>query len=245
MADQAPIKPTEGPSNEIARLIESSIQSNNEKLFQSITETFNKSVEQIKRAQAEANEVQTREIKKIKLTDPKIFKRKGNELQYKFSSKLEDVLTDAKDSISAKNPSKALESLDEGISFIKDRQKLILLADKSEYGWKTAAEYEQHELATDEADAKRIRRAEERAEKVTKSEIAKKKSKKQSVFSRFKFQGVAQPGPSGLQNAVAAASFQQSSKRSGSCFACGRFGHWRANCPLVASVNHPPSQGKK
>ena len=87
MEDQGPSEPTERPSNEIARLIESSIQSNNEKLFQSITATFNKSVEQIKRAQAEANEVQTREIKKIKLTDPKI-KGKGNEVQYKFNSKL-------------------------------------------------------------------------------------------------------------------------------------------------------------
>ena len=43
--------------------------------------------------------------------------------------------------------------------------KLILLVNKSEFGWKTVDEYTQHELAEDEQDAKKIRHAEERAEK--------------------------------------------------------------------------------
>jgi len=51
---------------------------------------------------------------------------------------------------------------------LTERQKLILLADKSEFGWKTVEKYSQHELADDEADGKKIRRAEERAEKALK-----------------------------------------------------------------------------
>ena len=35
--------------------------------------------------------------------------------------------------------------------------KLILLADKSEFDWKTVEEYTQHELAEDEQYAKKIR----------------------------------------------------------------------------------------
>ena len=60
---------------------------------------------------------------------------------------------------------KVKASLLEGTSLLSERQKLILLADKSEFGWKTVEEYTQHELADSEADGKKIRRAEERAEK--------------------------------------------------------------------------------
>ncbi|CAH3184254.1 unnamed protein product [Porites lobata] len=76
---------------------------------------------------------------------------------------------------------KAKESLTEGTSLLTERQKLILLADKSEFGWKTVQEYTQHELAEDDQDGKKIRRAEERAEKSLKS-VAAKRSKKQGGF---------------------------------------------------------------
>ena len=42
---------------------------------------------------------------------------------------------------------KVKASLLEGTSLLFERQKLILLADKSEFGWKTVEEYTQHELA--------------------------------------------------------------------------------------------------
>ena len=44
-----------------------------------------------------------------------------------------------------------------------ERQKLILLADKSEFGWATVEEYKQHNLADDSEDEKRIHSAERRA----------------------------------------------------------------------------------
>lgn len=60
---------------------------------------------------------------------------------------------------------KAEASLAEGTSMLSEQQKLILLADKSEFGWKTVEEYVQHKLADAKEDAKWIRRAEDRAEK--------------------------------------------------------------------------------
>ena len=60
---------------------------------------------------------------------------------------------------------KAKKALAQGTRLLDERQKLILLADKLEFGWKTVEEYTQHELAEDEQDAKKIRHAEERAEK--------------------------------------------------------------------------------
>ena len=54
---------------------------------------------------------------------------------------------------------KVKASLSEGRSLLSRRQKPILLADKSEFGWKTIEEYTQHEIADSEAESKKIRRA--------------------------------------------------------------------------------------
>ena len=51
-----------------------------------------------------------------------------------------------------------IAKLDEGIDLIDQRQKLILIADRSEYGWKTVGEYLDNELAYDEQDAKKMKK---------------------------------------------------------------------------------------
>ena len=71
---------------------------------------------------------------------------------------------------------------------VTEKQKLILLADKSEFGWKTVQEYTQHELADSEADGKKIRRAEERAEKAFKSAAAKKSAKRRPFLRSYRSQ---------------------------------------------------------
>ena len=60
------------------------------------------------------------------------------------------------------------EALDSGIALLQERQKLILLADKSLFGWKTVLEYKHHDLADDEEDEKKIHRAEPRAARAVK-----------------------------------------------------------------------------
>ena len=107
-----------------------------------------------------------REIKKLRREEPRSFKHKGNEIQYKFNLKLQDTLDDVKSYLESKAVDKAKSSLSDGTSMLPERQKLILLADKSELGWKTVEQYTQHELADNKEDGIKIRRAEERAEKV-------------------------------------------------------------------------------
>ena len=71
-------------------------------------------------------------------------------------------------SLEHKDLPKTKEHLEKGLSLLKERQKLILLADKSPYGWKTVLEYKHHDLAEDDEDEKRIYRAEARAARSSK-----------------------------------------------------------------------------
>ena len=59
----------------------------------------------------------------------------------------------------------ALRKIDEDMNIIKDRQKLILMADSFETGWAAVKEYTRNELAEDSEDEKRMLRATARDEK--------------------------------------------------------------------------------
>ena len=48
---------------------------------------------------------------------------------------------------------------------LRERQKLIKIADRSDQGWKTADEYEKDPVAIYSDDEKRIKKAESAAEK--------------------------------------------------------------------------------
>ena len=50
---------------------------------------------------------------------------------------------------------RAKEALKEGEKLLTARQKLIRIADRSEYGWSTVAEYEEDELADGSDDGKK------------------------------------------------------------------------------------------
>ena len=103
-------------STEVQELINTSLAENNKALLAQISKLV-------------------REIKKLRREEPKSFKRKGNEIQYKFNSKLQDSLDEATSHLETGNAvEKAKASLSEGTSMLNERQKLILLADKSEFG---------------------------------------------------------------------------------------------------------------
>ena len=96
-----------------------------------------------------------------------VFKKKGNEQQFNFNRKV------------LKRSSVAVKALDSGhwqafghwqgegrvkkiISLLNFRQKIVKVADKSEFGLATVQEYECNDLAEDEADASKIKKAEGR-----------------------------------------------------------------------------------
>ena len=95
--------------------------------------------------------------------DTHVFKKKGNEQQFNFNRKVIKRSSAAVTALESENAGKAKEELNEGISLLNNRRKIIKLADKSEFGWATVQEYVCDDLADDEADASKIKKAEKRA----------------------------------------------------------------------------------
>lgn len=102
-----------------------------------------------------------------------VFKRKGNEEQFKVITKIankmkEAILTETQDN--NENTSGAMRNISEGLEILTHRQKLVKLADQSENGRRTVIEYETHSLADDLEDEKRIIRAENKASRKMKND---------------------------------------------------------------------------
>ena len=111
-----------------------------------------------------------------------------------------------------------------------------MLADKSEFGWKTLEEYSQYELAENEDNGMKIRRSEERAETVLKSASARKTIRQvSSVFSSSipRFTPPSHRASSGFisrrgqldRQYFLSCSFLNRPSRPENCFAWGKFGH--------------------
>ena len=112
-----------------------------------------------------------------------VFKKKGNEQQFNFNHKVIKRSSAAVNALESGNVGKAKEELNEGISLLNNRQKIVQLADKSEFGWATVQEYYVcDDLADDEADASKIKRAEKRAAARLKT-LQEKKKKPGTKFS--------------------------------------------------------------
>ena len=140
-------------------------------------------------------EAASKAVKKSKAAEkPFIFKKKGNEAQAKFNAQVEDAVEEAigeLDGIS--HPSKPVERakavLEEGRKLLTERQKLIKIADRSEFGWSVVAEYTADELADNSDDEKRI----EKAEKTAERKAAKRKRATSGRVSESPLQSVLQP----------------------------------------------------
>ena len=63
-----------------------------------------------------------------------VFKKKGNEQQFNFNRMMIRTSSAAVKALESGNIGKAKEELNEGISLLINRQKIIKLADKSEFG---------------------------------------------------------------------------------------------------------------
>ena len=68
---------------------------------------------------------------------PAIFKKKGNEQQFKFKEKVITCHKQASKALELNNAARAKVLLEQGIVLLDNRQKLIKIADKSEFGWST------------------------------------------------------------------------------------------------------------
>ena len=79
-------------TKEVQDFISNSLAENNRALLTQICKLVSDSAENLKRANGEAADEQLRQVKKLRREEPRSFKRKGNEIQYKFNLKLQDSL---------------------------------------------------------------------------------------------------------------------------------------------------------
>ncbi len=231
------------------------LQKQQESMLEKLSAVMDTKVGQMKRELEEvankAHDSQMTELKRMKFSEPLSFKKKGHEVQYKHNERVKLCITEAEDAIKDKKVDTCLQKLSESKEQIESRQKLILLADKSEYGWKTVSEYLDNELADDEEDAKEIKKAEKEAQrKLNKTRNAKKtRTSSRGGFS-WSQQGSSnggrtwvspylgphqQPAPSTYPNNHLYSSTV--GKKPGVCFSCGKAGHRSRECPLTTGLS--------
>ena len=122
-----------------------------------------------------------------------VFKNKGNEQQFNFNRKVIRTSTAVVKALESGNIGKAKEELNEGISLLTNRQKIIKLADKSEFGWATVQEHVCDDLVDDEADVSKIKKAEKRAAVKFKS-LQEKKRRTTPNFRLLRLRQAMLPG---------------------------------------------------
>ena len=190
-------------------------------------------------------------VKRFKsaVTPTQKFKKRSNEKQFEVNTQVLDHVQSASSLLQSTPPQveKTLKELKEGEKKLANRNKLILIADSAEDGWEVVNEYERRDLADDSDDDKRIRQAETRAyQKRRRAHSQKKtgfvsKTSPYSASSSVPFNSPAvvhSPGPLLQIPAFSATAAQNNSSGiwprtspalRGSCFACGKFGHFRSH----------------
>ena len=109
------------------------IKANNDQLIASFKELLKDTAGQIKRANDTSAELPMKEIKEFKFQEPLKFKRRANEDQYKFNLKLAETFDSAKSAAEKTNLENVKSDLEECEKLLVERQKRILLAEKSKY----------------------------------------------------------------------------------------------------------------
>ena len=197
-------------------------------------------------------EAAAKAIQRSRHEKPYTFRKKGHEEQYRFNSRLAETISEGQTELASAGTStgtaveRAQKALEKGLELIRERQKLIRIADRSDLGWGVVAEYTADELAEDSEDEKRLEKAEKAAERK-----ALKRKRTKMVPSRPR-PSAANPGRSigagggvgagtaqpvvQMQRRTAATLGQQPTRPLGPCFACGEMGHLRHRCPHTAAA---------
>ena len=123
------------------------------------------------------------------MTDVYKFKKRGNEEQFKHNHKVFTKIREAgavidTDNLNQDNINNAKRKIAEGLDLIKNRQKLIKLADSSDAGWRVVDEYVSNPLAEDSDDEKKIYKTQSWAESKLRNEKLKKKMNKDQYYTK-------------------------------------------------------------
>ena len=214
-------------AEDVQRQINQTIQeSNNEILsqFSSILDsrlsTVQQNINETQKVIAERQEAKFEQV----FSDGYKFKKRGNEEQHKHNVKVMAKLKEANEELEENRIQGVRQKISEGYELIKQRQKLIKLADSSVAGWRAVDEYVKNPIASDSEDEKRISKAQTRAERKVKDERLRR---------RRDLREKSRPYPS-INNTSSEANTSTTTTagvwRSGQCYKCHRRGHWRKDC---------------
>lgn len=177
-------------------------------------------------SQKALSEVQVAKIELIS-TDTYKFNKKGNEEQFKINGKIGQKIKEAGVAVKENANEHALEKIEEGMAMLERRQKLIKLADSSELGWRTVSEYETNAIADNSDDEKKMWKAESRAQR--KFKLTRRTTYRSRRMHPY-IPEVQQTMANSSDNTRTPRAQQTISRRPGTCFQCGKPGHWRYEC---------------
>ena len=132
---------------------------------------------------------------------------------------------------------KATNALLEGNEILLERNKHLIIADKSEGGWATVEEYVQRDIADDSDDDRRLRKAESAVMKKRELKLKKKAFKpwKQNNYS-FRGPTTTENKPSGGAPTYTPYNSQFRRERR-ICFGCHQIGHLRKDCTATTDAS--------
>ena len=205
---------------------------------------------------SEARKENERLAKKIR-TDLHKLKYRGNQLQIDFNDSIIAQLEPITPHIKNNLTKKSLKGIKKVIADLETQNKMIKIADKSSGGWQMVKEYLSDSIASDSDGKRKLRIAESRV--LRKKQNSRKPYRYNDIYSatpsatfNHRFQNIQQiqvptlqyifPTNYQCQQTFFKPYFNSSNHQSTSistgqsnplatCFACGRIGHWRSNCP--------------
>ena len=162
------------------------------------------------------------------------FKSEGNRIQYRFN---EEILAGLSKLEKPNTFAVANSVIAELKSKVKNRNKLIRIADSSVGGWSTVREYESSDIAHNSDDEKKIRQAETSAMR----SIKDKTKQRSAPYPRFPSTR-SETAPNPYSNYSRRFPINQTPFRAGVarrepcprdlCYTCKQYGQWKRDCPL-------------